>query len=120
MQNKTAFKLSTLSAAVASALVTTPVSAQNTNLEEVIVTATRRAQSVQDIPINITALSSEMIERQRLTDAVYVAVPLQTGRSFAAAFKKNIALCRRLGIGLITVRPRSSDDFLSAERLSET
>lgn len=73
MQNKTAFKISTLSAAVASALVTQPVSAQEARLEEVIVTATRRAESIQDIPINITALSSDLIERQRLTNLSDIA-----------------------------------------------
>ncbi|MEM9254362.1 MAG: TonB-dependent receptor [Pseudomonadota bacterium] len=42
-------------------------------LEEVVVTATRREASVQDIPINITALSSTMIERERLQDLVDIA-----------------------------------------------
>lgn len=73
MQNKTVFKISTLSAAVASALASGPVSAQEARLEEVIVTATRRAESIQDIPINITALSSDLIERQRLTNLSDIA-----------------------------------------------
>ena len=42
-------------------------------LEEVIVTATRRSESIQDIPINITALSSDLIERERLTDLSDIA-----------------------------------------------
>ena len=73
MQKKSAFKASALSAAVASTLITGPATAQNASLEEVIVTATRRAESVQDIPINITALSSDLIERQRLTDLSDIA-----------------------------------------------
>ncbi|NQX87261.1 MAG: TonB-dependent receptor [Halioglobus sp.] len=73
MQNKTGFKVSTLSAAVASALISGPVSSQGAGLEEVVVTATRRAESIQDIPINITAISSQLIERQRLTDLSDIA-----------------------------------------------
>lgn len=59
------FKLTTLSAAVASALVTTPVQAQ---LEEVIVTATRRSESIQDIPLNISAVSGDQIDSQGLSN----------------------------------------------------
>lgn len=50
------------------------------------------------------ALFHQAIERQRITDAVYVAAPRGRGRAFAASLKKNMALCRRLGLGLITVR----------------
>src|SRR5690606_37062595 len=49
------------SAASADAQVTEP-------LEEVIVTASRRATTVQDLPFNITALSGETLERQRIGD----------------------------------------------------
>ena len=60
------FKLTTLSAAVASAWVATPAMSQQ--LEEVIVTATRRAESVQDIPLNIAAVSGDQITSQGLTN----------------------------------------------------
>ncbi len=50
------------------------------------------------------ALFHQAIERQKLTDAVYVAVPQGPGRAFLKALKNNIALCRRLGLGLLTVR----------------
>lgn len=42
-------------------------------LEEVIVTASRRAESIQDIPINITALGGDLIERERLSDLSDIA-----------------------------------------------
>ncbi|GAB5453142.1 MAG: TonB-dependent receptor [Halioglobus sp.] len=72
MGNKT-FQLSTLSAAIASTLITGYAEAQGSMLEEVIVTATRRAESVQDIPLNITALSAGMIQRERLSDLTDIA-----------------------------------------------
>ncbi|MFV8820024.1 TonB-dependent receptor [Haliea sp. E17] len=46
-----------------------PVAAQDEmlpRLEEVVVTASRRAESIQDIPINIAAVSGDMIATQRL------------------------------------------------------
>lgn len=45
-----------------------PVIDDTVELEEVIVTATRRSQSVQDIPINITAVGDKAIEAQKLED----------------------------------------------------
>lgn len=44
------------------------------------------------------------IARQGLTDAVYLAVPHRTGRVAGRALKDNLALCRRLGLGLMSVR----------------
>ncbi|MEM7226032.1 MAG: DUF2161 family putative PD-(D/E)XK-type phosphodiesterase [Pseudomonadota bacterium] len=55
------------------------------------------------------SLFHQAIDRQRLTDLVYVAVPHGEGRAFRQALRNNLGLCRRLGLGLITVR---SDDGL--------
>lgn len=44
------------------------------------------------------------IERQSMTDSVYIAVPRQSSRPFLRSLQNNKALCRRLGLGLITVR----------------
>lgn len=49
-------------------------------------------------------LFHQAIERQRITDTVYMAVPRGSGKAFGASLKRNIALCRRLGLGLMTVR----------------
>ena len=50
------------------------------------------------------ALFHQGLERQAVTDRVYLAVPRLPGRRFQAALKSNLGLCRRLGLGLVTVR----------------
>lgn len=56
------------------------------------------------------SLFHQAIARQAVTDAVYVAVPRGSGRAFQKSLKNNLSLCRRLCIGLITVR--LSDGFV--------
>ncbi len=50
------------------------------------------------------ALFHQAVERLKLSDTVYVAVPRGTGQAFRKALKANTTLCRRLGLGLMTVR----------------
>ena len=50
------------------------------------------------------SLFHQAISRQAITDAVYIAVPQGEGRMFSKALADNKSLCRRLGLGLITVR----------------
>lgn len=50
------------------------------------------------------SLFHQAVTRQSITDWVYVAVPRNSGKRFLKALKENKTLCRRLGIGLITVR----------------
>ena len=50
------------------------------------------------------ALIYQGIERQRITDTVYIAAPRGKGRAFQTALKSMKTLCRRLGLGLLTVR----------------
>ena len=56
-------------------------------------------------------LFHQAIDRLTLSDSVYIAVPHKSGRAFTKALKRNKTLCRRLGIGLITVRLK--DGFVS-------
>lgn len=51
------------------------------------------------------ALVHQAIERLKVTDLVYVAIPEWKGRAGWKAFVANRTLCRRLGLGLITVPP---------------
>ncbi|HKQ84545.1 MAG TPA: TonB-dependent receptor plug domain-containing protein, partial [Steroidobacteraceae bacterium] len=41
--------------------------------EEVIVTATRRAESIQDVPLNIAAVSGDVIQEQGISDLAEVS-----------------------------------------------
>ncbi|MES0824436.1 DUF2161 domain-containing phosphodiesterase [Ruegeria sp. SCP11] len=50
------------------------------------------------------ALFHQAITRLKVTDLVYIAVCKPKGRTARRALKDNLALCRRLGLGLITVR----------------
>lgn len=52
------------------------------------------------------SLFHQGIDRQAITDAVYIAVPRAKGKTFPKSLKCNIGLCRRLGLGLMTVRMR--------------
>ena len=56
------------------------------------------------------SLFHQAIQRQSICDAVYVAVPRGAGRASYKAMADNQALCRRLGLGLISVR--LSDGFV--------
>ncbi|WP_296425602.1 DUF2161 family putative PD-(D/E)XK-type phosphodiesterase [Yoonia sp.] len=46
------------------------------------------------------------IARLVVTDQVYVAVPHKTGKPAVRALKDNVALARRVGLGVLTVRAR--------------
>lgn len=57
-------------------------------------------------------LFHQAIARQPLSDAVYICVPLGPGRAFQKALVANTGLCRRLGLGLLSVRLK--DGFVCA------
>lgn len=54
------------------------------------------------------SLFHQGIERQKVTDWVYIAVPRGSGKRWLSGLKANKALCRRLGLGLIIVRLRDN------------
>ncbi|MEX0281756.1 MAG: DUF2161 domain-containing phosphodiesterase [Arenibacterium sp.] len=50
------------------------------------------------------SLFHQAVRRLALTDAVYIAVPRPTGKTARRVLRDNVSLCRRLGLGLITLR----------------
>lgn len=49
------------------------------------------------------SLFHQAVSRQAVTDLVYIAVPKPKGKQTRRMLKDNLSLCRRLGLGLITV-----------------
>ena len=62
-----------IAAAIALVLSSSVAFSQTTTLEEVVVTATKRAESLQDIPITVNAISANTIQEAGITDIVDVA-----------------------------------------------
>src|ERR1700732_4947916 len=62
-----------VTAAVMAALYGSPASADDAALQEVVVTATRRALSVQDVPISITAVTGAALEQAGIQDIAGLA-----------------------------------------------
>ena len=57
-----------ISAALVAGVAAGPLLAQEREVEEIIVTATKRAESVMDVPLAITAMSGEAIREVNLND----------------------------------------------------
>ena len=56
-----------LALSLAIAAISVPVQAEQLTLEEVVVTAQKRAESLQDVPISVVALSGETIDKAGIT-----------------------------------------------------
>lgn len=53
-------------------------------------------------------LLQQAVARQAVTDHVYVAVPRWKGKAGWRTFKGNVGLCRRLGLGVLSVQVKDS------------
>lgn len=60
-------------------------------------------------------LLQQAVARQRMSDQVYVAVPRWKGKAGWRAFKGNVGLCKRLGVGVISVRTDTGDVQVHAD-----
>ena len=61
------------------------------------------------------SLFHQAIERLAISELIYIAVPHKPGKVFSKSLKRNIALCRRLGIGLLTVRLKDGTVYPHAD-----
>ena len=68
------FLSKSLSVAVAAA-ISIPAFAQQ-SMEEVVVTATKRAESIQDVPLSVSVVSGEVIERAEVRDLIDLQLSL--------------------------------------------
>ena len=87
-----------LSAAVILAVAATRATAQSGVLEEVIVTATKRAESMQDVPVTVNAISATTLQDAGVVDLTDIAqlVPTLTVSTNLSPFATGI---RIRGIG---------------------
>lgn len=68
--------LSIVGVSAASAQDAAPAASSSTSLEEIIVTATKRAQRLQDVPVAVTAVSGQSLDRsnfREVSDIQYLA-----------------------------------------------
>jgi hypothetical protein len=71
------------------------------------------APVIVELKLRITlSLFHQACTRLTVTENVYIAVPRPTGRTARRAVKDNLALCRRLGLGFIVVRPDAKVEVL--------
>jgi len=112
--NKKKLLLSAIGLALASSLPVTAVWAQEaqeaTIFEEVIVTATKREQSIYDVPVAVSAFTSSTIEKQGITDLTDIGkfVPNLNVTGFSAGHTSSVnAFIRGIGLQdhLITTDP---------------
>jgi iron complex outermembrane recepter protein len=61
-------KLLTMTSALALTAFAGEAAAQQMALEEIVVTSRKMNESIQDIPLSVTAFSAEMISKQQITD----------------------------------------------------
>ena len=92
-----------LAATTAGALTAVPAIAQEESaagLEEVVVTARKRAESLQDVPVAVTALTAGMIERGNLNTVVDVAKMAPNVELIAQPFAGSALAASIRGVGL--------------------
>lgn len=96
MQN---FRLRNVSNTLAvSMLAVTPILAHAVTLEEIVVTATKRAESIQDVPVSVSTLSADTMTAMGVTDMEAVTAYIPNFEFSAAGVLPNLYV-RGIGSG---------------------
>ena len=77
---------------------------QQPSLSEIIVTAQKREQNVQDVPISVIALSAQQLKDNGVTDIKDMAV-LTPGLTVTSTTSENVTTARIRGIGTVGDNP---------------
>ena len=103
----------TLAAAVILAITGAPAMAQTGALEEVIVTATKRAESLQDVPVTVTAITADTLQEAGVVNLADIAqlVPTLTVSSNLSPFATGIRI-RGIGTSQNSVALEASVAFV--------
>ncbi|SCW66823.1 iron complex outermembrane recepter protein [Sphingobium faniae] len=102
-------------AVVVAVLIATPATAQNvagpqssdTRLEEIVVTAQRRSERLQDVPISITAVSADALANQGIQNLPSLGTAV-AGLQFNTASTSGIPFLRGVGSNLADPNNESS------------
>lgn len=89
-----------------SATYTLPALADELVLEEIVVTAQRREQNLQEVPVSVTAFTGDMLERSKITDATEY-LSLTPNVSFTEGFSTG---SRGIGISIRGINNLVTDE----------
>lgn len=93
-----------ISGATAGGAVGAQESANQPVLTEIIVTAQKRAQNIQDVPISVIAVSAQQIKDAGVTDIKNMTV-LTPGLTVTSTTSENVTTARIRGIGTVGDNP---------------
>src|SRR5580692_2576653 len=93
-----------ISGAVAAGLSWAADTASQTTLTEIIVTAQKREQNIQDVPISVIALSAQQLKEGGVTDIKNLQA-LTPGLTVTSTTSENVTTARIRGIGTVGDNP---------------
>lgn len=102
MTNPTSRRMAILVAALASSTALSAVAQDNAFIEEITVTAQKREESVQSVPISIVAITGAQLERSAVTDILGIAGRTPTLQYSQAGGEAQIYI-RGVGSNLLAV-----------------
>ncbi len=114
MSDNKLFRRTAMASAISALTIAVPQwsFAANAMLEEVTVTASRRAESTMDVPYNISATTAEQLEQQGITDFAKLARNV-AGLTYIESGARNAGINSGLVVRGLNTRSAQSDDIKS-------